>query len=311
MQPPRPATPALALTLLGLLAGLSPLTAQTGLPPVQEPQPTQEPREGEPEAAPADARSLLRKDLLSRSSAAALRAELALQRRLLAEDLLTYADVRDSERERWRQVDDLKTALDLALAEEELLRDGDALTALRTTEIRLASALGEAENAGERSRELRDRIVERLRKIHLVEGQLSRLIPEEEAVADPLTGRWEVTLKPDLVTGTFDLVLDGTAVTGRYGLSNGRRGSLRGTFTGRSLRLEALERDRGLDAVYDGTLNPEQDRITGFWRPMELAGGAGGSGGGDWWAELAEEETSPDEIVGATAAIEESEEEVP
>jgi len=310
VQPPRPATPALASILLVLLTGLCPLVAQTGLPPVQDPQPTQEPREGEPEAAPADVRSLLRKDLLNRSSAPALRAELALQRRLLAEDLLAYADVRDSERERWRQVDDLKTALDLALAEEELLRDGDALTALRTTEIRLASALGEAENASERSRELRDRIVERVRKIHLVESQLSRLNPEEETVADPLTGRWRVTLKPDLVTGTFDLVLDGTTVTGRFGLSNGRRGSLRGTFTGRSLRLEALERDRGLDAVYDGTLDREQDRITGFWRPMELAGGAGGSGGGDWWAEPAEEPASPEEIE-ATAATEESEEEVP
>lgn len=282
------------LVWMGLLS--APLAGQSGLPPVDRPEAVKPPPPvEEPEPDTEAPRGTLRRDLLNRASVPALRTELALQRRLLAQDLLRYSDVRDSERQRWRQVDDLKTELDIALAADELLRESEALTEVRLLEVRLESAVGEAEGATLQARELRRQIVERLRKVHLLEDELERLEPAEEALSDPLTGRWEVTYKPDLVTGVFDLVLDGTQVAGRYRSSNGRRGSLRGRFTGRDLRLERVDRERGFDAVFEGSLDPERDRLTGFWRPTDLSGGA--AGGGDWWAERQEDEETLEELT--------------
>lgn len=282
----------------GLLLGSRPGYAQSGLPPVDRPQavqplPDYQEPEVDPEAAPES--STVRRDLLNRASTPALQAEMALQRKLLAEDLLSYSDLRDSERQRWRQVDDLKTEIDIALADDALLRQAEALLTVQLTERRLESAVGEAESATARARELRRQIVERVRKLHLLERELDRLEPAAERTTDPLTGRWEITSRPDFVTGVFDLVLDGTQVSGRYRLSNGRRGSLRGRFTGRDLHLERVDRERGFDAVFDGTLSLERERITGFWRPTDVSGGA--AGGGDWWAEKPDEEDGSPESV--------------
>lgn len=301
----------LALTVLstGLLTAI-PLAAQTGLPPVDRPQAVEPPPPlEEPGPSPETPDGTLRRDLLTRASVPTLRTELALQRRLLAQDLLRYSDVRDSERQRWRQVDDLKTELDIALAADELLRQSEALTEVRLIERRLESAVGEAEGASLQARELRGRIVERLRKIHLLGDELDRLEPVEETLSDPLTGRWEVTFRPDMVTGTFDLVLDGTQVAGRYRTSTGRGGSLRGRFTGRELRLERIDRVRGFDAVFEGSLDPERDRLTGFWRPTDVSGGA--AGGGDWWAERQTDEETLEELTEELGETETETEEFP
>lgn len=286
----------LRTSVLWAALAAAPLAGQTGLPPVDRPQAV-EPQAplGEPEVDEESRPGSLLRDLLNRASVPALRTELALQRRLLAQDLLRYSDVRDSERQRWRQVDDLKTELDIALAADEVLRETEALAEVRVLESRLESAVGEAEGATLQARELRRQIVERLRKVHLLGQELERLEPVAETLSDPLTGRWEVTYKPDLVTGVFDLVLDGTQVAGRYRSSNGRQGSLRGRFTGRDLLLERVDRERGFDAVFEGSLDPESDRITGFWRPTDLSGGA--AGGGDWWAERQDNEETLEELT--------------
>lgn len=303
-------TLAIWLLLAGLGLAASPVAqAQSGLPPVERPGPTQPSRPIQSDDEPADSAQESvrpRRAPLTRASAPALQAEMALQRRLLAEDLLRYTGLRESERQRWLQVDDLKTEIDIALAGEELLQQTAALTGVQVVETRLESAVGEAENASTRARELRHQIVERVRKIHLLERELDRLAPAAETIPDPLSGRWEVTYRPDLLIGTFDLVLDGTQVSGRYRLSSGRQGSLRGRFTGRDLHLERVDLERGFDAVFDGTLDLEEERITGFWRPTDLSGGA--SGGGDWWAERPDEDTLVDELTDETG---ESEEELP
>ena len=286
----------LSLGLVTVLIAATPLAGQTGLPPVDRPEAVKPPPPPEEPEVDAEARrSRLRRDLLNRGSVPTLRTELALERRLLAQDLLRYSDIRDSERRRWRQVDDLKTELDIALSADEVLREAEALDQVRLLESRLESAVGEAEGATLQARGLRRQIVERLRKVHLLDRELERLEPAVETASDPLTGRWEVTYKPDLVTGVFDLVLDGTQVAGRYRSSNGRGGSLRGRFTGRELRLERVDRDRGFDAVFEGSLDLERDRITGFWRPTDLSGGA--AGGGDWWAERQETEETLEELT--------------
>jgi hypothetical protein len=282
------------LVLLSILTA-TPLLGQSGLPPVDRPQAVEPPQPvEEPATPPEEPTRTLRRDLLNRASVPALRTEMALQRRLLAQDLLRYSDVRDSERRRWRQVDDLKTELDIGLAADELLRESEALTEVQQIESRLESAVGEAENATLDARELRGRIVERVRKIQLLNDELDRLEPVEETLSDPLTGRWEVTSRPDLTTAIFDLVLDGTQVSGRFRTSTGRRGSLRGRFTGRDLRLERIDRVRGFDAVFEGSLDPERQRLTGFWRPTDVSGGA--AGGGDWWAERQEDGETPEEL---------------
>ena len=187
--------------------------------------------------------------------------ELRLERRLLALDLVTFNEARERERRAQQAVNEVLTRLDQALAGdavtlgtlEALQNDLDAAhAAARITEERLAAQLA--------------RIEERLRRIGLLEGETAR-----PAVADPISGRWQVTILPQNATATFDLRLSGTVVSGSYQVAGVSAGSFRGTYTGGNLRLERIDARGGFDSVWEATAGI--GRLAGTWMSNELVTG--------------------------------------
>jgi len=209
--------------------------------------------------------------LADSSAQSQLQAELRLERRLLALDLVTYTEAREQDRRAQQAVSDVLARLDTALAGdavslgtlENLQNDLDAARAtVHITEERLAGQIG--------------RIQERLRRIGLLEGDTGT----PARIADPITGRWRVTILPQNVTATFDLRLNGTVVSGSYAVPGGSAGSFRGTYTNGNLRLERIDAHGGFDSVWQGTA--ANGRMAGTWMANELV--TGQPNRGDWTA---------------------------
>jgi hypothetical protein len=191
-----------------------------------------------------------------------LQAELRLERRLLALDLVTYNEARELDRRAQQAVSNVLSRLDTALA-------GDAVTLGTLEGLRndLDAARATERITGERLAGQIERIQERLRRIGLLEGETGT----PPLVADPVTGRWRVTVLPQDLEATFDLRLNGTVVSGSYQLAGGSAGSFRGTYTNGNLRLERIDAHGGFDSVWEGTA--AGGRMAGTWMSNELVTG--------------------------------------
>src|SRR5262249_46040284 len=99
--------------------------------------------------------------------------------------------------------------------------------------------------------------------------------------ADPLTGRWGVTINPGPRRGVYRLSLDGTLVSGDYTLDGGFRGSLRGTYVSDKVTLQPIDAERGLDATFYGLLDARNKRISGTWQGTLIAPVTGPTSG-EW-----------------------------
>lgn len=155
--------------------------------------------------------------------------------------------------------------------------EGLAALERRVTEVELA-----AEGAEGAVRDLRRQLLAVTLRRAIIGAELRRHRAGPEGVPDPLTGAWEVTLQPGDNEGLMDLTLDGTRVTGTLGLDDGSFGSVEGTLTGGSLRLQRVSAEEGLDLVLEGRVDPESGRLSGTWRPLVL--GQGEPPGGTWTA---------------------------
>lgn len=201
--------------------------------------------------------------------------ELRLERKLLALDLAAYREARGVEQRTRDQVTQVAGRLDQALGGDSL-----SLGTLETAHLELSSARAAAQIAADRVEWQIQRIEDRLRRIGFLEGEAGGLAAA--APRDPLTGRWNVTLLPQNQTGTFDLTLNGTLVSGSYTLSGSASGSFRGTYADNHLRLERIDARRGFDSVYLGTVDPATGRLSGTWTANDLASGQPARG--DWSA---------------------------
>jgi hypothetical protein len=208
--------------------------------------------------------------LLPTEARALVDAELRLERRLLARDLTAYAQARAIEqRERGR--------FDAAAARLDQLFTGGNLTieGFENLEAEVRSAGESARAAADRVEELRRRAGERLRRI----GALQEELAGRPALRDPVSGHWRVRIGPADRTGTFDLRLSGTLVSGHYSLSDGPSGSLSGTYVDGILTLQRVDSRAGFDVTYTGTVDAAAGRISGRWQGAELANGKPTSGG--------------------------------
>jgi hypothetical protein len=197
--------------------------------------------------------------------------ELRLEQRLLSLDLLGYNQTRDRERLASQRVTEILGRLDQALAS-----DAVSLGALESLQDELATARGVAHAAEDKLNAQLDKLQERLRRIALLEGDNAAT----QRAADPLTGRWRVTILPQNITAVFDLRLDGTVVSGNYQVAGSTAGSFRGSLASGRLRLERLDARGGFDSVWEGTV--AADRIAGTWMSNELV--TGQPNRGDWTA---------------------------
>jgi hypothetical protein len=203
---------------------------------------------------------------------AQVQTQLRLERSLLALDLASYREARDRETGARARVTEVAVRMDQALG-----GDAVALGNIEALHDELSGAREAAGTAAQRVEERLVRLQERLRRIGFLEGETGTRAPQRP---DPVSGRWRIRILPQNATGTFNLRLSGTVVSGSYALDGISSGSLRGTFTGNTLRLERVDQQRGFDSVFVGTVGAGQ--ISGTWLLNDLA--TGGPSRGDWTA---------------------------
>ncbi len=202
------------------------------------------------------------------------KAQREIEKRLLGADLAAMERVQEQ----------LRGACDrLVRLGDDLLRaqkDGEDLGSFTARSADLRHAESEVNDLVIAAQQLRTTLGARRAYLDQVQGEIRRMEESGQATQDELTGRWLVAVEPGGFTGTFDLRLDGTLVTGVYQLSGGWKGSLRGTFIGGDLRLERIDSQQGFVAVYTGRLvsRETEKRIEGAWDATNLAAGMPAAG---------------------------------
>jgi hypothetical protein len=210
----------------------------------------------------------------SGGAAEALAVNIAIERQLLAEDLLAYAEARDRENAALRSVDDGLRSFDAALVGEEQVS--------QSAVARLASSLREARADAARwsdeADRLREALSERLRRLALLQRRATEARQGGPEAVDPVSGSWMVRVLPSGRTAIFELSLDVTVVVGSYRTETGGRGSLRGTLVGDLLTLERIDSQQGADLVYEGRLDRDRGEVRGTWRSTLLSVGEPAAG---------------------------------
>lgn len=202
--------------------------------------------------------------------------DLRLERKLLALDLAAYREARALEIRTRDQLTTVTGRVDQALAASTV-----ALGTLENVHMELSSARAASQIAADRVEWQIQRLEDRLRRIGFLEGEAGR----PGTPTDPVSGTWQVTVRPQNQTGTWELTLNGTLVTGSYRMSGGgaaAAGSFRGTYTDNRLRLERVDATRGFDSVFLGSVDPATGRLSGSWTAQDLASGQPAQG--DWSA---------------------------
>jgi hypothetical protein len=188
--------------------------------------------------------------------------QLQIERKLLALDLVSYREARTREQAARTRIDEAMQRLDQSLAGASL-----ALGTLETLFDDLSSARAAAQIAAQRVDWQVQRLQDRMRQISFLEGEVGG-----RPASGSVIGRWRVQILPQNVAGVFDLRLDGTVISGTYQVGTSK-GSLRGTYVDRNLRLERIDAQGGFDSIFLGTFDPAAQTITGSWTANELASG--------------------------------------
>jgi len=203
-----------------------------------------------------------------------LRLQVDIEKRLLAGDFVSLE----------RTVGQLRAATDrmLRLADDLLRaeREGEDTSSLAARSTDLRRAESEICELTAAAQQLRATIAARRGLLEQVTAELKQLELAAPAGRDELSGRWTVAIEPGGLRGSFDLLLDGTLVSGVYQLSGGWKGSLRGTFIGGTVRLERIDAQLGFAAVYSARLvqRGAEKRLEGTWDATNLAAGMPVSG---------------------------------
>jgi len=203
-----------------------------------------------------------------------LRLQVGVEKRLLTAD---YASLE-------RVTSQLRSASDrMVRLTEDLVRaekEGETMESFTARSADLRRAEAEVGELTSTSRQLRDTISARRSLLQQVEAELKQLEDATPAGRDDLSGKWNVAIEPGGLRGTFDLMLDGTLVSGVYQLSGGWKGSLRGTLVGGTVRLERIDAQLGFAAVYSGRLvtRAGEKRLECTWDATNLVAGMPVSG---------------------------------
>jgi hypothetical protein len=203
-----------------------------------------------------------------------LRLQAGIERRLLAADYASLERVASQTRAAADRM--LRLADDLVRAEKE--GETTESFAARSADLRRAEA--EVEELTAAARQIRATIAARRSLLQQVDAELKQLDDAATAGRDDLSGKWNVVIEPGGLRGTFDLLLDGTLVSGVYQLSGGWKGSLRGTLVGGNVRLERIDAQLGFAAVYTARLVSRggEKRLEGTWDATNLTAGMPVSG---------------------------------
>lgn len=211
-----------------------------------------------------------------------------MERRRVSDDLEEFERI---SQQAFRAEAELNTALNQIA---KLAREGILDRAvLEQSEQAAADARARVEAGQDRRRAVAERLAERVRRLAALRDEtIRRRDVLRSSPADPLSGRWEVSINPGGRRGFFRLSLDGTILSGDYVLDGGFRGSLRGTFVGDRVVLERIDSERGVDAKFYGRLTTAPARrLAGTWEGTQIAPvPIEGPVAGTWAAQPAREE---------------------
>jgi hypothetical protein len=122
------------------------------------------------------------------------------------------------------------------------------------------------------------RIIDRKRKLELMDEQLGVAGGREQADTGLLTGTWRVVMMPREQNGAFNLVQTGTLVSGTYTLAGGWSGSLQGTLVNRKVFLVRIDSKLGKSMEFEGSISGDGSTIRGTWLNYDLGGEGGAEG---------------------------------
>lgn len=193
-----------------------------------------------------------------------IQTELQLERKLLALDLVSYRENRTKEQTARDRVSTAMQRLDQALAGDSL-----ALGTLESLFAELSTARASAASAAEQMDWQVRSLQERMRRISFLEGEVGGRGIRESGIA----GRWQLLISPTSQTGTLNLQLSGTAISGTYTLQGESSGSVRGNIVGNRIQLDLLDAAGNVRSTYTGAYDPPSQRMAGTWLATELAGG--------------------------------------
>ncbi|MGD1146360.1 MAG: hypothetical protein ABR961_00240 [Thermoanaerobaculaceae bacterium] len=204
------------------------------------------------------------------------KAQRDIEKRLLGSELATMERVQEQLRGACDRL--VRLGDDLLRAQKD--KDGEDLGSFMARSADLRHAEAEVGDLIASAQQLRITLGARREYLEQVQIEIRRMEEAGQATPDDLSGRWLVAVEPGGFTGTFDLRLDGTIVTGVYQLTGGWKGSLRGTFIGGDVRLERIDAQQGFVAVYTGELvsRETEKRLEGTWDATNLAAGMPTSG---------------------------------
>jgi len=207
-------------------------------------------------------------------AAAAIAAEIEIERTLLAEDLIRYDRLVRKRDVAAGRVVELLRSLDTAVSggsDASPEQIDVLLEQLGQSESEWAELIDEATDLIRQIRERRRRTTLLIEHRDALEGR----VQEDGGI---LSGTWDVVLMPLEQRGVFSLRQDGTLVSGTYRLDGGWTGSLQGTLVNRKVFLVRIDSRLGRMMELEGFISSEDDQVRGSWLNYELAGGDGASG---------------------------------
>ncbi|MEO6323266.1 MAG: hypothetical protein ABIT01_00920 [Thermoanaerobaculia bacterium] len=162
----------------------------------------------------------------------------------------------------------------------QLLRDRESDSgSLEAADEAVADAEARVQAVSTRRHAQAQRLLDRTRRIILLNDEIAKRRTATRGVSDPISGRWDVVINPGSRRGSYRLSLDGTLVSGDYTLDGNSRGSLRGTYVGDKLTLQRIDSERGMDANFYGRVTPSQKKVVGTWEATAIAPAIGPSAG--------------------------------
>ncbi len=220
------------------------------------------------------------------ASAQDARTEFTVESRLLDRDLELYAQTRQRENTALRAFRSLSESVDQALVDPNA-----ELSALRELEARLSAARETAYLRSKETGEARLAIYGRMERLVELAQAVERSDPAVLAASDGPSGLWQIELEPLDTHGLMKLVVEGQLATGSYRMSNGNRGSLRGTWSGGRLDLDVVHSELGAIGKLEGRLDDDAT-LAGRWNSMEV--GSGEAVSGSWQAYLITDDATLD-----------------
>ena len=194
-------------------------------------------------------------------------ATFAAESRRLEDDVSAALGSWEEQRRLYRDLVAASQALETALA------DADASSSrLRALEDRYTAALEAAVRQARLTSDSRRRVYDGMDRL----AAAGRRVDQEKRAAYDVPmpgGLWRIDLPQSGIVGLMRLTANGSLVSGDYRLSNGRSGSVRGTYSGGRLQVVRFDSQSGQDGTLMAEVDAGRGTLRGTWQRDQLATG--------------------------------------